>query len=231
MKLKCLIIDDEPLAHEVLEGYIAKVNQLEIAGHCYSAVEAINFINQTKVDVLFLDINMPELSGLEMLETLSYSPKVILTTAYSEFALEGFEHGVIDYLMKPIRFSRFLKAVNRIINRPEDNTSKDIVSNKVNFIEVKDGYLKAKVWYDDILYIQAYGNYLKVFTKDKMYMLTDTMKKYETILPNAIFIRIHKSYLINRNKIEKMSHDKVIINSKELPIGNSYKRIIEEKLS
>ena len=231
MKLKCLIIDDEPLAHEVLEGYIAKVNQLEIAGHCYSAVEAINFINQTKVDVLFLDINMPELSGLEMLETLSYSPKVILTTAYSEFALEGFEQGVVDYLMKPIRFSRFLKAVNRIINRPEDNTGKDIVSNEVSFIEVKDGYLKAKVWYDDILYIQAYGNYLKVFTKDKMYMITDTMKNYETILPNAIFIRIHKSYLINRNKIEKMLHDKVIINSKELPIGNSYKRIIEEKLS
>ncbi|MCD4792937.1 MAG: LytTR family DNA-binding domain-containing protein [Bacteroidales bacterium] len=227
MKLKCLIIDDEPLAHEVLEGYIAKVNQLEIAGHCYSAVEAVNFINQTKVDVLFLDINMPELSGIEMLETLSYSPKVILTTAYSEFALEGFEQGVVDYLMKPIRFSRFLKAVNRIITLPKGNADKDIVSNKVNFIEVKDGSLKTKIRYDDIQYIQAYGNYLKVFTKEKMYMISDTMKKYETILPNAVFIRIHKSYLINKNKIEKMLRNKIIINSKELPVGNSYKRVIE----
>ena len=227
MKLKCLIIDDEPLAHEVLEGYIAKVNQLEIAGHCYSAVEAVNFINQTKVDVLFLDINMPELSGIEMLETLSYSPKVILTTAYSEFALEGFEQGVVDYLMKPIRFSRFFKAVNRIINRPESNADNDVISNKENFIEVKDGSLKTKIRYDDIQYIQAYGNYLKVFTKEKMYMISDTMKKYETILPNAVFIRIHKSYLINKNKIEKMLRNKIIINSKELPVGNSYKRVIE----
>jgi len=203
MKLKCLIIDDEPLAHEVLEGYIEKVNQLEIAGHCYSAIEAINFINKTKVDVLFLDINMPELSGLEMLETLSYSPKVILTTAYSEFALEGYEHGVVDYLMKPIRFSRFLKAVNRISIRHEDSTDKEVISSAINYIEVKDSYIRKKVLHDDILYIQAYGNFLKVFTKDKMYMVSDTMKNYENILPNAIFIRIHKSYLINRNKLKK----------------------------
>ncbi len=232
MKLKCLIIDDEPLAHEVIEEHIKKLDLLEVVANCYSGIEAINYLNKKDVDVLFLDINMPDMSGLEMLGNLSTPPLTILTTAYSEFALKGYEYGIVDYLMKPIAFSRFLKATNRLLEYfyNKDQTPNIEDDNTNGFIEINDGYLKKKLPYTEIEYIQAYGNYVKIFTKDKMYLLLSTMKSFEKILPQSIFLRIHKSYIINLAKIVKASKRIIVINENELPIGNSYLREVRSKI-
>ena len=235
MKYKCLIVDDEHLAHNVLIQYIDKIDRLELTGQCYSAIEAINFLTDTSVDILFLDINMPDLTGLELLEALKNPPKVILTTAYSEFALEGFEHGVVDYLMKPIRFSRFIKAVNRILNL--DTSKSTTLSTPIqepailDYIEIKEDFMKIKINFADILYIQAYGNFLKIYTNSKMHMTSATMKSYEKILPKNKFIRIHKSYFISKSHITEVHSDKIVIKDIELPIGNSYKKLVKDKLS
>ena len=235
MKYKCLIVDDEHLAHNVLIQYIDKIDRLELTGQCYSAIEAISFLTDTSVDILFLDINMPDLTGLELLEALKNPPKVILTTAYSEFALEGFEHGVVDYLMKPIRFSRFIKAVNRILNL--DTSKSTTLSTPIqepailDYIEIKEDFMKIKINFADIRYIQAYGNFLKIYTNSKMHMTSATMKSYEKILPKNKFIRIHKSYFINKSHITEVHSDKIVIKDIELPIGNSYKKLVKDKLS
>ena len=180
MTLRCLIADDEPLAHNLLENYIARLKTLSVVGHAYNAFQVLDFLGENHVDILFLDINMPDLSGLEMLKTLSNPPMVILTTAYSEHSLEAFDLGVMDYLLKPIRFERFLKAVNRIIDlkKPYPPTPKGeydgIVHNlsgtlekaeKHNdFIFVKDGTTNYKIDFADFLYVQAYGNFAKIHT-------------------------------------------------------------------
>jgi DNA-binding LytR/AlgR family response regulator len=167
MTLQCLIADDEPLAHQLLENYTGRLKSLQVVGHAYHAFEVLDFLGSHPVDLLFLDIQMPDLSGVEMLRTLSHPPAVILTTAYSEYSLEAFDLGVTDYLLKPIRFERFLKAVNRVIETkklPVSETPAALASTTTEqeAIFVKDGVAEHKIRFDDILYAQAYGNYVKI---------------------------------------------------------------------
>lgn len=243
MKLKCLLVDDEPLAHKIIQNYINRLNTLEIAGNCYNAIEAINFLYENEVDLMFLDIQMPELNGLEMLKTLPNPPKVILTTAYSEFALESYEFGIVDYLLKPIAFPRFLKAVNRVIEEtPATKTSshapvqptlasptKKEAKNQKNFLFLKENQITHKVFLSDILFIQAYGNYLKVFTEEKMIMTADTMKNISTQLPDSQFVRVHKSYIVALAKIDQIEGNQINIASHSLPVGNKYRLVFEQR--
>jgi len=236
MKLKCIIVDDEPLAHVVLEKYISQIQSLELLAKCKNALEAINFLHENMVDIIFLDINMPELSGLEMLKTLKKQPEIILTTAYSEFALESYEFGVKDYLLKPIKFDRFLKAVNRVIDSktvvsphiPEPAPQTEQLPN--DFIFVKQDQSVFNVKYSDIQYIEALGNYLQVHTAAKKFVTRETMTDMEKTLPDKIFIRVHKSFIVNLSKIEKIVNNQIFIAGKEISIGTIYKSELMKKL-
>jgi DNA-binding LytR/AlgR family response regulator len=234
MILKCIIVDDEPLAHGVLEKYISRISSLELVSKCSNAIEATNFIHCNAVDLIFLDINMPELSGIEMLKSLQHQPKIIITTAYSEFALDGYEFGVSDYLLKPIKFERFLKAVNRVIESfPKAVSSNSAIQTndtEDDFIFLKQDQSIFKVFLSDILYIEALGNYLQVFTTSQKIIVRETMGDMQTKLPIDKFIRIHKSTIVNFTKIEKLANNHVFILGKKFPVGILYKNELVNRL-
>lgn len=217
MKLHCLIVDDEPPAHKVLENYIDKIDTLILSGNCYSASEAINFLHENPIDIIFLDIEMPELSGLEMLNTLTNPPSVILTTAYSQFALKGYDLGVNDYLLKPIRFERFLKSVNRLIKLKT-------TSNVAQFLFIKSDGKLHKINFTDIQFVEGYGNFVKIHTMDKVLLTAETMTEMQIRLPESVFLRVHKSYFINKEKINKIDGNQVFIGNQIIPIGSSYRQ-------
>lgn len=229
MTLKCLIVDDEPPAHKVLENYIGKLHSLTLVGNCYNAIEALNFLHENTVDILFLDINMPELSGLEMLKTLSNPPIVILTTAYSEYALESYEFGVTDYLMKPIRFDRFLKSVNRVLEIKADTSTstaaveKTVAPKETSFFIKVDG-VQRKVRFDDILYIESKGNFVRLHLPDSRLMTADTLSNIEQKLSPYGFLRVHKSFVINLEKVTGLEGNRLLIDDMKIPVGNSYKQ-------
>lgn len=237
MNFTCLIVDDEPLAHKILENYIGKLDNLMVAHNCYSAIETINYLHQHTVDILFLDINMPELTGLEMLQTLENAPAVILTTAYSEFALEGYEFGVIDYLLKPIRFNRFLKAVNRFFaNQPSSSSTEKPASSlaiaatlPTSFFVKVDG-VQHKVAVAAIQYVEAYGNFVKIHLPTKQLLTAATMTSMlEKLHPHG-FLRIHKSFIASSQKIEKVEGNRVLIAGQKIPIGAAYKQMVLAKI-
>ncbi len=232
MQIKCLIVDDEALAQDVIEKYISSIPTLSLAGKCDNAVEAISFLHDNHVDLLFLDLNMPELSGLDMLKTLNHPPKVILTTAHSEYALESYEYGVVDYLLKPIKLERFIKAVNKVAGTFENKlTANEAVKPGENqFIFIKEDQTNYRLYFNDIIYIEAYGNYLKVHTKEKVYIIRDTMHDMESRLPEKLFIRIHKSYIVSLSRISSISGNRVFINEREIPIGEMYKMELKKKI-
>ncbi len=245
MTLKCLIADDEPLAHTLLENYIGRLKTLTVAGHAYNAFEILDFLGENDVDILFLDINMPDMTGLEMLKTLSNPPIVVLTTAYSEFSLEAFDLGVMDYLLKPIKFDRFLKAVNRIIDLkktthttsvylPENHEKIDKIdkTDKTHndFIFIKDGTTNYKINFDDLLYIQAYGNFAKIYTTKQTIVASTTMKHLEDELPKHLFTRVHKSYIVNIQKVSKIEGNTVFMDKTTIPIGAIYKMGLDRKI-
>lgn len=238
MILKCLIVDDEPPAHKVLENYIDKLNSLQLEGNCYNAIEALNFLHENTVDIVFLDINMPELTGLEMLKTLQNPPIVILTTAYSEFALDSYEFGVLDYLLKPIRFDRFLKAVNRVLQlkqvapSPPPPSSKPVKSVPIpdNFFFVKADGVQHKVWYDDLNYIESKGNFVQLHLDNKRLLTAETLSNMDKKLNPHHFLRVHKSYLINLKKVKAIEGNRITIGEHTIPIGNSYRQIVLSKI-
>lgn len=234
MKLKCLIVDDEPPAHKVLENYINKLDTLELAGNCYNAIEAINEIHQGNIDLVFLDINMPELTGIEMLQTLQDPPIIVLTTAYSEFALDGFELGVTDYLLKPIRFNRFLKSINRALDLSQKNSgdAKELekASNEEDFFFVKVDGVQHKIWFTDILYIQSKGNFVQLHLGDKKMLTAETLSNMDKKLSPHGFLRVHKSYVINARKVKSIQGNQLEIEGMKVPIGNSYKQVVLSKI-
>lgn len=231
-----MIADDEPLAHQLLENYIGRLKTLYVAGHADNAFEVLEFLSEHTVDLLFLDIQMPDLSGLEMLKTLSKPPTVILTTAYSEHSLEAFDLGVTDYLLKPIRFERFLKAVNRVMEikkntAPTKNTSLPAHQPaRQDFVFLKDGVAEHKVRFEDILYAQAYGNFVKIHTEAKTIVATITMKQLETLLPEADFVRVHKSFIVQVQKLTKIERDIIYVGATGIPLGAVYKLLMEKRL-
>ena len=225
---KCIIVDDEPAAHYVLANYIKQNPQLELIFQGYNGIEAMDFLRENKVDLMFLDINMPEISGMELLKIIPTHPKTILTTAYSEFALESYDYGVIDYLLKPIYFPRFLKAVDRFFSTENAAIKEEEVP--VNSISVKvDGYFM-DIELDQLLFAQSFGNYVKLHTVKRTYLASITTSELEKCLPEKSFMRIHKSYIVALDKIDVTEKDFVIIKNEKLPIGITYKRELSDRL-
>lgn len=225
---KCIIVDDEPAAHYVLANYIKQNPNLELVFQGYNGIEAMDYLRENRVDLMFLDINMPEISGMELLKILQVHPKTILTTAYSEFALESYDYGVIDYLLKPIYFPRFLKAVDRFfLTENTINKEDEIIVNSVN-VKI-DGYF-VDIELDQLLYAQSFGNYVKLHTIKRTYLASITTSELEKCLPEKNFMRIHKSYIVALDKIEAAEKDFVIIKKEKLPIGITYRRELTDRL-
>lgn len=237
MKIKCLIIDDEPLAQRVIEKYAQSLPFLEVVGKCSQAVEAIEFLHQQKIDLMFLDINMPKLSGIDFLRTMKRTPLVIITTAYAEHALEGYELDVVDYLMKPFGFDRFLKAVNKAQdvlasrNYQEDpGVISEQAASEDQFVFVKSGKKTFNVNLNDLLYVEALGDYVKIYTTERMIVSYQSLKHMESILPATRFPRVHKSYLVSLSRVEMIEGNQVRIKDKFIPIGSNYKMEFEKLL-
>ncbi len=227
VKIKCLIVDDEPLALDVLQNHIANLEYLELVGRCKNAIEALKFLLKHKVDLLFLDIQMPKLTGIEFLKSIKNPPKVIFTTAYREFALEGYELNVLDYLLKPIAFERFLAAVNKAL--PKDIQSlpafigTDLHESANAFIYIKSDKKMVKALLNDILYIESLKDYVRVVTKDKEVITHQTMNFLEEKLPDNQFIRIHRSFIIALHHIHAYTVTDVEVGERQIPIGRVYK--------
>ena len=224
-KTRCLIIDDEPLAIKLIRTHLSKLDSFEIAGESKNPLKAVEFLQKEKIDLMFLDINMPEMTGLDFLKTLPDPPYVIITTAYREYAIEGYDLDVVDFLLKPISFERFLKAINRFCNRTRPsskngNNSVEIQDKK--YMHIQDGKNIFKLLYDDVFYFEGYGEYVKVITTNKTYMVRDTLTEFENKFSPSLFLRIHKSYIVNIQKITRFSTNHVLIKNIELPIGRIY---------
>lgn len=226
MNIKCIIVEDEPLAINLLETYIEKIPYLSLIGTFTNPILALNFLKENEVDLLFCDIQMPEITGLTLLKIINQKPFVILTTAYSEYALEGFENDVVDYLLKPITFDRFLKAVEKVSNRQLENRSRNLnkSKNEDDYIFVKDGTTLIKVFYKDILYIEGLKDYVSIVTENKKIVSLYNLKMLETQLPSDQFFRIHNSYIISINALYSIEKDKVTIGNKSIPISDTYRK-------
>jgi len=225
----CTVIDDEPYALDLIKDYINRTPFLEL-GECFSnPYRALSYLNSNQVDLIFLDINMPELSGIQLIRSLTSPPPVIFTTAYPEFAAESYEYNAVDYLLKPIKYERFLKAVNkaaRHINAPAKNKTvhtADRMNEPREPLFVKSGHQQVKIDPDDLLYIEAAGNYMSFCTTNKKVMSLLTMKEVLDILPPGRFVRIHKSYIIARKHIEAIDKHEVVIAGEKIPIGVTYR--------
>lgn len=235
MRAKCLIVDDEALARNVLEKYISEIEALELVFQCNNALDALSYMSQNRVDIIFLDINMPELNGLEMIETLPSPPKIIICTAYSEFALESYEYGVTDYLLKPIKFERFVKAVNRVIQM---NITRDVkdedehpAADMIRSIFVKENNIIRKIDLEDILFIEAYGNYLKIETASHQFVIRGTLTEFGKKLPEKQFSRVHKSFIVSISNIKKVEGNMVVICDKEIPVGHLFRNELMKRLN
>ena len=225
----CVVIDDEPFALDLIRDYINRTPFLELADCFSNPFKAMAYLNSQKVDLIFLDINMPELSGIQLIKSLHAPPLVIFTTAYPEFAAESYEYNAVDYLLKPIKYERFLKAVNKAANQlsaTSPGTEPQHIQNEAQQIKplyVKSGQQQIKIHPDAILYIEAAGNYMTFCTPEKKVMSLLTMKEVLDILPTGRFVRIHKSYIIALKHIEAIEKHDVIIAGKAIPIGITYR--------
>lgn len=236
MKTKCLIVDDEPLARELIRGHVEKLENFEIVAECSDAMKALNVLREKQVDLVFMDIQMPQITGIEFLKTLKHPPKVIITTAYREFALEGFELDVVDYLLKPITFERFLKSVNKYYQMNQEEVqvitgnSGDKASDE-SFIYVKENKKVVKVYLSEIKYIEGLSEYVQVYTDKRKIITKTSMAQMEEKLPGESFLRIHKSFIVSLNKIEAFTANTIEIQGKELPIGRSFKNAVISALN
>lgn len=229
MIIKCLIVDDEKNAHYVLKNYIERHDRLQLVGQCYQAESAIVFIDQHEVDLIFLDINMPVVDGFEFIQKLNKEVKIILTTAYAEFALKAFDHGVLDYLVKPIPYERFEQAIRRCQQETAD--SLPVIEDQNERIPFKVNQETLEFVATEIFYVQSWGNYIKLYTREATYLCSSTTVDAERKLPKAQFIRIHKSYIVSIDEINSFHIDKVLMKSgEELPVGITYRRILSEVL-
>lgn len=225
MKLKCLVVDDEPIAQEILVQFINQIDFLELVQTANNALEAIKILHKTKIDLMFLDIKMPALSGLDMLKSLENAPAVILTTAFSEYALESYDFGVKDYLLKPIAFERFLKAVNKVVGDKESQAPKiHEPLNEEKFMFFKADKKFFRFYFEEILFFEGCGNYVKVHTTShKAIMVLDKLSNLEKKLDIKGFVRTHKSFLVNLTHIKEIYGNRIMIQENEIPIGASYR--------
>ena len=247
MILKCIAVDDEPLALDIIEDYVSKVPFLELVKRTENAIEALQLVQAGGIDLVFLDIQMPDLTGIQFLKIASGKSNYILTTAYSQYALESYDLNVSDYLLKPIAFDRFYKAVEKVHNqlqKAEPNPASEppqiqsfvsapAAQQVQDFIFVKTEHKIQKIQLDDILYIEGLKDYISIFTKTERVITLQNMKKMEETLPKGDFIRVHKSYIIALDKIESIERSRITIASKIIPVGDTYRdaffRLIDGK--
>lgn len=231
-EISCIIVDDEELARTLLENYINRLPYLKLVGKCSNPIEALVLLQNQSVDLIFLDIQMPEMIGTDFLKSLSHKPMVVFTTAYPEYALEGFELDVVDYLLKPFPFERFLKAVNKasdLSKLKNQGGSASIISSEgsnsaKNYILVKSEHKVHRIAYDDIQYIQSMREYVAYYTPKGRVLSLGSLKKLEVDLPHSRFLRIHKSYIISKEKVATLEGNMVHIGEDKIPIGASYRK-------
>lgn len=234
--IRCLVVDDEPLALDILEDYIRKVPFLDLVKTTTSAIEGLSLVQNGAVDLVFLDVQMPELTGIQFLKIMNGRCDVILTTAYSQYALDGYDLDVVDYLLKPIAFDRFYKAAQKV------QQNKNVISpvqteapvpSTHDFIFIRTEHKIQKIYLDDILYIEGLKDYISIFTKDERIITLQNMKKMDDSLPARDFVRVHKSYIIALGKIESIERSRIRIADKTIPIGDTYRdqffRIIDNR--
>ncbi|GAA0719679.1 LytTR family DNA-binding domain-containing protein [Aquimarina litoralis] len=239
-KIKCLIVDDEPLAREIIENYIARIDQLELVKSCANALEAFHSITNSDIDLIFLDIQMPNLTGIDFLKDIQPIPNVIFTTAYSDYAVDAFNLEAIDYLLKPIEFSRFLKAINKVLKLSKKDTTKtntfetnnaNILSDyNTTFIYLKVEKQMQKIFLKDILYIESLKNYIKVKTLEREIIAYKSISHMESILPVSKFLRVHRSFIIAIDHINSFSTSEIELRGLKIPVGRNYKSIVKETL-
>jgi DNA-binding LytR/AlgR family response regulator len=234
MKLRCLLIDDEPPALKVLARYISDIGGMEITGQCQNAIEALEVLRQKQVDVIFLDIKMPRIIGTEFLKNLSHPPKVIFVTAYREYAVDGFELDAVDYLVKPVSFERFFKAITKLNRVMGQETFSTITSDTVNytaFVYLKVDKGMKKVFVNDIQYIESWKDYIKIFLTDKTSLLVkQSISSMENLLSEHKFLRVHRSFIVSLDKISGYNGLSVQLSEQEIPIGRLYKQAVMERL-
>ncbi|RAJ83678.1 DNA-binding LytR/AlgR family response regulator [Chitinophaga dinghuensis] len=221
MNIKCIIVDDEPLAREGLELLIQDTGFLRLSAHCSNAMEASQVLAREKIDLMFLDIEMPKIRGIDFLRGLTSKPLVIITTAYPNFALEGFELNVLDYLVKPITPERFLRAVNRAQEFLQSKQATSTEREEFFFVKCNNSY--EKIAYQDILFIEGSQNYVTIYTQQKKILTLTTMKSVEEQLPSGKFLRIQKSFIVAVNKIQSLSGNEITIGTHKIPVSKNYK--------
>lgn len=225
--IRCLVVDDEPLALDIIADYIEKVPELSLSATTTNAIEGLGFVQQGNIDLVFLDVQMPELTGIQFLKIINGKCDVILTTAYPQYALEGYELNVTDYLLKPIAFDRFYRSVQKVIgqkNQAKNNHSFTEQANKVtDFMFVKTEHKIQRIDYDDIFYIEGLKDYISIFTSNERIITLQNMKRMEETLPDERFIRVHKSYIVALEKIESIERGRISLKDKLIPIGDTFK--------
>jgi len=222
-RYNCIVIEDEPLAQNVLKKYIGEHPSLELVAVCNDALEAQTVLTKENIDLVFLDINLPKLSGINFIKTLVHCPLIIFTTAYPEFAVEGFELDAIDYLLKPFSFERFLKAVNKALEKLSISATQNSTEDEISFIFLKADKKIHRIELETIHYIEAIGDYMKVVTGAGQLIVNETMKKLLEELPARSFMRVHKSFIISRNKIKYIEGNHIQVEDKSIPIGATYR--------
>lgn len=232
-KVSCIIVDDEPMAREILSSFVAKIPQLELIKTCSNAIDAFDILNSSHIDLIFLDINMPEVSGLSLAKSINKKSKLIFTTAYREYALEGFDLQAVDFLLKPIAFDRFLQSLNKFFELTNVSFFKNSYAKKIaknDFIFVRSDRKMLKVHFDNILYIESLSDYIKIHTKEKLIVTRETISNIQTKLPQANFLRVHRSFIVAISKVDSYTNEFVEINKKAISISRGYKETVLSKL-
>lgn len=225
-KITCIIIEDEPLARQIVEGYISKISFLDLHGSFEDAIDAMEHLRDHTVDLMFLDIHLPEIKGITFLKTLTNPPAVIMTTAFHEYALKGYELNVVDYLLKPFDFERFLTAVNKV--RKDRNSARPPVTGSKDYIFVNVQLKKVKILFSEILFIESQKEYVKITTSDNSYVTKMSTREIESLLPDSLFQRIHRSFIIGLDKVRTFSAEMVEINGHKIPVGRAYKHVLDK---
>ena len=233
-EIKCLVVDDEPLAQSLMEKHIQQMPTFSLIGTCSNAMEAFAILKEEKIDLIFLDIQMPGLTGIEFVKSLTHPPAIIFTTAYRNYAIESYELDALDYLLKPISFQRFFKAVSKFQNLQKTNTkpstSLKVVEESNPYIFVNANKKNIKIEFNEILYIESLKDYVKIYLTDQMVITKNTISDFERKLP-AYFLRVHRSYIINKKRITAFTKHDIEIGEKEIPIGGSYKEMVIANLN
>jgi DNA-binding LytR/AlgR family response regulator len=236
-KYNCIIVEDEPLAAEILEDYIRQIAFLELKGICRNAISAMEILQKHRIDLIFLDIHLPKIKGVDFVKTLKNPPQIIITSAYQEYALQGYELNVIDYLLKPIEFTRFLMAVNKIKTQNEGirtNESFHVIAGDAGekpYLFFNVSKKKVKIYIDDILYIESLKEYIRIVANGKSILTKFQLNQVEELLTKGKFIRVHRSFIVSKAKIESFSATEIEIGGKEIPIGRSYKEYVLSSLA